>query len=98
MDLFGFSITKKDKKKNRSNSAERTNAIVAPSFAEADEESYEVSGNLTQSFIANFLDDYSAKSETDLISVYREMALHPDISIAIDEIVNDAIVYDDFKS
>lgn len=34
----------------------------------------------------------SAKTEADLVSKYREMALHPEVEAAIDDVVNGAIV------
>lgn len=36
----------------------------------------------------------SAKNDSELITKYREMALHPEVDIAIDDIVNEAIVPD----
>ena len=35
------------------------------------------------------------KNEIDLITKYREMTLYPEVDSAIDDIVNEAIVYDD---
>lgn len=39
--------------------------------------------------------DGSIKSEADLVTKYREMSLQPEIDMAIEEIVNEAIVNDD---
>ena len=37
----------------------------------------------------------TVRSESDLISRYREIALHPEVDNAIDDIVNEAVVLDD---
>lgn len=39
----------------------------------------------------------SAKTEAELVTKYREMAQHPEVETAIDDIVNEAIVQDDTK-
>jgi len=39
--------------------------------------------------------DGTVKTETDLITKYRDMSLHPEIDAGIDEIVNEAIVAED---
>ena len=39
--------------------------------------------------------DGTFRNETQLITKYREMALQPEMEIAIDEIVNEAIVVED---
>lgn len=41
--------------------------------------------------------DGSIKTEADLVTKYREMSLQPEIDIAIEEIVNEAIVNEDGK-
>ena len=41
--------------------------------------------------------DNRIKSETQLITKYREMALQPEAEKAIDDIVNEAIIIDDNK-
>jgi hypothetical protein len=43
------------------------------------------------------LDGASAKNEVELITKYREMSLTPEASMAIDDIVNEAIVMEDNK-
>lgn len=43
------------------------------------------------------IDPSSIKNDNDLISKYREVSLVADLDIAIDEIVNEVIVYDDQK-
>lgn len=49
----------------------------------------------TGGYFGTYLDlDASFKSETDLITRYREMAMQPELESAIDEIVNESIVHD----
>ena len=45
-------------------------------------------------FTTGHLVDYRFKSESELISIYRDMALHSEVDYAIDEIVNEAFVYE----
>lgn len=40
----------------------------------------------------------SAKDDVQLVTKYREMAQHPEVDSAIDDIVNEAIVYDEKES
>jgi hypothetical protein len=50
-------------------------------------------------FYGSYVDfNGTIKSDIDLINKYRDMSLHPEIEIAVDDIVNDAIVYDEQKS
>lgn len=39
----------------------------------------------------------AAKTEADLVSKYREMALHPEVESAIDDIICESVVDDDYK-
>lgn len=41
--------------------------------------------------------DGGIKNSVEMIRKYREMALHPEVEMAIDDICNEAIVYDDTK-
>jgi len=49
-------------------------------------------------YFGQYLDmEGTAKNEADLIRRYREISLHPECDTAIEDIVNEAIVVDDFK-
>jgi len=39
----------------------------------------------------------TAKSEADLIRRYREIALHPECDMAVEDIVNEAVVANELK-
>ena len=50
-------------------------------------------------FYGTYLDtDVYIKNDIDLIYKYRDMALHPEVEMAIDDICNDSLVYDDTKT
>ena len=47
-------------------------------------------------FYGSYLDfDPYVKNDIDLIYKYRDMALHPEVEMAIDDICNDSLVFDD---
>ncbi len=81
--LFGFKIQKDD---------ENTKNVVSPVPQNKEDSSdYYVSSG----FYGQYVDiDGVFKSEFELIKRYREMALHPEVDSAIEDIVNEAIVSD----
>lgn len=49
-------------------------------------------------YFSSYMDfDGGIKSTADMIRKYREMALYPEVEMAIDDICNESIVYDDTK-
>jgi hypothetical protein len=88
MKLFGFSITRA--------SDQETGATAPVSFVEPqnDDGAITVGGSLG-GFYTSMLDmEGSAKTESELITRYRNLAMQPEITQAIDEIVNEAINID----
>jgi len=88
MKIFGFEITRAD---------DETQASVPVSFVEPtnDDGAITVGGNALGGFYGTMLDmEGSAKSESELVTKYRSMSLHPEIAQAIDEVVNEAINVD----
>ena len=81
--LFGFSIEDTD---------EVSKSVVSP-VPPNDED-----GNdhyITSGFFGSYIDlEGTYKSEVELIRRYREMALHPEVDSAIDDIVSEALVSD----
>ena len=78
--LFGFQINKKQERKGQS--------PVPPS---ADEPVAVAAGG----YFGTYVDmDNSARDEFELIRRYRDMALHPEVDSAVDEIVNEFVVND----
>jgi len=81
--LFGFSIDDDPKK---------SPTIVSP-VPENNEDG--VDHYLTSGFFGSYVDIEGVyRTEFDLIKRYREMALHPEVDSAIEDIVNEAIVSD----
>ena len=82
--LFGFSIEDDDSKKSKD--------VVSP-VPQNNEDG--VDHYLTSGFFGSYVDIEGVyKSEYDLIKRYREMALHPEVDGAIEDIVNEAVVSD----
>ena len=81
--LFGFSIEDNDK---------TPDSVVSP-IPENKEDS--VDHFASSGFFGSYLDIEGVyKTEFELIRRYREMALHPEVDSAIEDIVNEAIVSD----
>jgi len=81
--LFGFKIEKDD---------DQSKNVVSPvPQSNEDSSDYYVSSG----FYGQYVDiDGVFKSEFELIKRYREMALHPEVDSAIEDIINEAIVSD----
>jgi len=82
MDIFGFEIKKKKSK-------EETLASVVPPT------DYDGAAEVSESQLFAFDFEPSYSSDEELINLYRKMATNPDVLFAIEEIVNDAIVFSD---
>ena len=83
--LFGFSI-------NGGTSKPKGQSPIPPN---ADDGVATVAGG----YFGHYVDiEGVARNEFDLIRRYRDMALHPEVDSAIDEIVNEAIVSDENQS
>jgi hypothetical protein len=81
--LFGFSIE---------NNQNLSQSIVSP-VPQNNEDG--VDHYLTSGFFGSYVDIEGVfRTEFDLIKRYREMALHPEVDSAIEDIVNEAIVSD----
>lgn len=85
MDLFGFEIKRK------------VEPIDIPSFTPkaADDGAMVVAeGGVYGTFVDL---DGAVRTEAELVNKYREIAMHPEVEMAIDDIVNEAIVADPKK-
>ena len=81
-ELFGFSFKKKK-------DAERAPSPIQPS-SEDGATSYIAGG-----YYGQYLDlDGNFKTEYDMVKKYREMAMHPEVDSAIEDILHEAIVAD----
>ena len=85
MKIFGFDVKRTE---------EETNLPV--SFAEPSNDDGAITvGNALGGFYNTILDmEGSAKTESELITKYRAMAMQPEINQAVDDIVNEAISVD----
>ena len=86
IDLFGYRLEKRLKEKDESK--------VAKSFVPPREEDGAsiINGGGINDYTINF--DFDYKSDEELISRYRKVSKHPEAESAIDDIVNEAIVFD----
>ena len=85
-DLFGFSITRKQPKQDPKQSF---------NTPQADDGTQTIAAG---GYFGQYLDmEGNAKSEADLIRRYREIALHPECDMAIEDVVNEAIVSNELK-
>lgn len=91
-NLFGFQIKKKQDTKDVPES------FVSPTNNDGGA-IIEISGATGAAYNSYSidLDPSSAKNEADLIYKYREISLVSDIDVAVDEIVNELLIYDEYK-
>ena len=82
--LFGFQINRKEGQKGQS--------PVPPS---ADEPIAVAAGGYYGTYVDT---DNQARNEFEMIRRYRDMALHPEVDSAVDEVVNEFIVSDAYDS
>ena len=82
-ELFGFSFKKKSQEKDRAPSP------VAPSNEDG------ATSFIAGGYYGQYVDlDGNFKTEYDMVKKYREMAMHPEVDSAIEDIVHEAIVAD----
>ena len=85
MQLFGFNITRTDQEEK-----EDLKTFVPP---QQEDGAIEIAPGGSY---GTFVDlDGSAKSEAELVTRYREMAMQPECDAAIEDIINEAIVIDE---
>jgi hypothetical protein len=86
--LFGFTLGSKD--------VVREQKPEQPSFALPTEALDDGAVTITQNaYYGTYVDlEGSVRNELELITRYREMANHPELEMAIDDIVNEAITHD----
>ena len=87
IELFGFTIGRTQKEQEAKDKV----SFALPSLEDG---SLDISGPAGGAY-GTYLDmDGAAKNESDLIRKYRQMALFPEAELAIDDIVNEAVVAD----
>ena len=85
-ELFGFSITRAKKQQDPKQSF---------TTKQADDGTQTVAAG---GYFGQYLDmEGTAKTEADLIRRYREISLHPECDMAVEDIVNEAIVANEMK-
>jgi hypothetical protein len=86
-ELFGFEFKRKEK-----------DEPVAPSFTPKEQDDGALVVSASGSY-GTYVDlDGTVRTEAELVTKYREMSLHPEIDIAIDEIVNHSMSFDEDKT
>jgi hypothetical protein len=87
--LFGFTLGKKD--------IVQVQPTEQPSFSLPTEAMDDGAVTITSNpYYGTYVDlEGAVRNELELISRYREMANHPELEMAIDDIVNEAITHDD---
>ena len=87
IELFGFTIGRAQKEKE----AQEKVSFTLPQH---DDGALDIAGAPGAAY-ATYLDmEGAAKNEMDLINRYRQMSLYPEAELAVDDIVNEAIVAD----
>ena len=87
MRLFGFEIKREED--------EIGNEPVSFAEPQNDDGAITVSGGAMGGFYSTILDlDGGARTESELVTKYRGLAMNPEITQAVDEIVNEAIAID----
>ena len=92
--FLGFTIGKDDEEKVPEH---RRQAFSLPENQDA---AVEIQGpNVTGGAYGTYLDlEGTVKNEIELITRYREMAMNPEVEIAIDDIINEAVITEHGKS
>ena len=88
LELFGFRIGRKEEEQKLKD--ENLKSFVPPSVEDGAVEI--ASGGAYGTYVDL---EGSAKSEAELVTRYREMSLQPECDSAIDDVVNEAIVYNE---
>ena len=97
MEVFGFNISRSGKIDTNSSESDLVEKEPVKSFItpESDDGAISVAGG----FFGNHYVDFegASRNDVDLIKKYRDMALHAEVEMAVDDIVNESIVFDGFK-
>lgn len=89
--LFGFTIGRKDDKPDQKNPNEQTQKTFA--LPQNDDGAVTIQSG---AYYGTYVDlDGVVRNEIELITRYRELAMQPEMELAIDDIVNEAIAADD---
>jgi hypothetical protein len=89
MELFGYKV---EKQLGSATIEKGSNSFVPPDLNDG---STVINGGGINAFTTNF--DVSFKNQKDLIGQYRETSQNPEAELAIDDVVNEAIVLDPYK-
>ena len=88
LELFGFRIGRKEEEQKLKD--ENLKSFVPPNL---DDGAVEIAAGGAYGTYVDL--EGSAKSEAELVTRYREMSLQPECDSAIDDVVNEAIVYNE---
>ena len=88
LELFGFRIGRKEEEQKLKD--ENLKSFVPPSMEDG---AVEIAAGGAYGTYVDL--EGSAKSESELVTRYREMSLQPECDSAVDDVVNEAIVYNE---
>jgi hypothetical protein len=91
-DIFGYTISRSGKTVAPTMKSEDVTASASFAPPDYDDGAFPVSSGIYFSSYQDF--DGGIKSSSDMIRKYREMALYPEVEMAIADICNEAVVYD----
>ena len=92
IELFGFSIGRKNAKTEE----DKRNELKSFVKPETDDGASVIDAGA--GYFGTYIDfNNEVKSEIEFVNRYREMALYPECESAIEDVVNESIVYDDEK-
>lgn len=97
IDIFGFTIGKKEQPSPNVDPKDAKGVKEIKSFVPPllDDANYIDAGG----YFGAYLDfDGAYKTEIEFINKYREMSLHPEVESAVDDICNDALVFDENRN
>ena len=94
--LFGFTILTDEEQEKQQQNPFDPNQMKEKSFAPPQQDDGAITVQ-TGSYYGTYVDlDGVSRNEVELISRYREMSMQPEMESAIDDVVNEAIVEDEF--
>jgi len=94
-ELFGYTLSRAGGKAAPSEKQEELSANQSFAPPQFDDGAMPITSGV---YFSSYMDfDGGIKATSDMIRKYREMALYPEVEMAIDDICNESIVYEDNK-
>lgn len=95
-ELFGYTLSRSGGKAAPTENQQELSANASFAPPQFDDGALPISSGV---YFSSYMDfDGGIKATSDMIRKYREMALYPEVEMAIDDICNESIVYEDNKN